>query len=95
MKLKQWLKEYEDLTYAEYQSLPQEEKWMLQYEHQRFCSRKQKHDSQGWRKMTPEEKERADAMAAKARERYETNLKIGGIDERGNYTALHHRWEEK
>ena len=29
----------------------------------------------------------------KERKRYETNLKIGGIDERGNYTALHHRWE--
>lgn len=25
------------------------------------------------------------------KKRYETNLKIGGIDERGNYTALHHR----
>lgn len=45
--------------------------------------------------MTPEEKERADIMAAEARERYEKNLKIGGIDERGNYTALHHRWDEE
>ena len=41
--------------------------------------------------MTEEERERLEAVLAKEKERYETSMKIGGIDGRGNYTALHHR----
>ena len=48
---------------------------------------------QGWRPMTEEEKAYANELAIKERKRYETNLKIGGIDERGNYTALSNRSE--
>ena len=46
---------------------------------------------QGRRPMTEEEKAYANKLAIKAKERYETNLKIGGIDERGNFTALSNR----
>lgn len=45
----------------------------------------------GWRPMTEEEKAYAHQLAIKERERYERNLKIGGIDERGNYTRLSDR----
>lgn len=41
--------------------------------------------------MTEEEKAYANELAIKERKRYETNLKIGGIDERGNYTRLSDR----
>jgi len=46
---------------------------------------------QGWRPMTEEEKAYANELFIKERKRYETNLKIGGIDERGNYTRLSDR----
>ena len=45
------------------------------------------------RTMPAEEKDKLEKIFAKERDRYETSLKIGGIDDRGNYTALHHRWE--
>ena len=48
---------------------------------------------QGWRPMTEEEKAYANELFEKERKRYETNLKIGGIDERGNYTRLSDRAE--
>ena len=50
-------------------------------------------EKQGWRSMTEEEKAYANEIFTKERERYETNLKIGGIDEKGNYTALSNRLE--
>jgi len=46
------------------------------------------------RKMTPEEMVETERQAQKEQERYRINKMIGGIDSRGNYTALHHRWEE-
>ena len=46
---------------------------------------------QGWRPMTEEEKAYVNECAIKERKRYEMNLKIGGIDERGNYTRLSDR----
>ena len=42
--------------------------------------------------MTVEEKEKMEEWAAKETERYEISEKIGGLDERGNYTALHYRF---
>ncbi|MGN0484317.1 MAG: hypothetical protein ACI4HI_12275 [Lachnospiraceae bacterium] len=93
MKLKQWLREQKNMTYQTYRELPEEEQDSLRYEHQRFCRRQQIHDRQNWRPMTEEEKEKVKMWADKEKKRYEINLKIGGIDERGNYTALHHRWE--
>lgn len=45
------------------------------------------------RKMTDEEKAELEHTINKEKERHETSKKIGGIDERGNYTALHHRYE--
>lgn len=93
MKLKQWLREYCQMTYAEYKALEDVKRWQLEGEFKRFNRNKQIHDSQNWRPMTEEEKKRTEGILEKERKRYETNLKIGGIDERGNYTALHHRWE--
>ena len=94
MKLKQWLGEQKQLTYAEYKALTEEEQWKLQGEHQRFCrlEHQRKQNPSGWRKMTPEEREHLEEVLAKEKERYEKSLAVGGIDERGNYTALHHRW---
>ena len=42
--------------------------------------------------MTDDEKVAVDEIAEKEKLRYEASHKIGGIDEKGNYTALHHRW---
>ena len=47
------------------------------------------------RKMTPKEMAETERQLLKEKERYAISLQIGGVDERGNYTALHHRWEEK
>ena len=94
MKLKQWLREQKQLTYNEYRALPEEEREELAYEHQRFCRREQLHENLGWRPMTEEEIRETDEILARCRKRYEESLKIGGIDYRGNYTALHHRWED-
>ena len=46
---------------------------------------------QGWRPMTEEEKAYANELAIKERKRYEMNLKIGGVDDRGIYTRLSDR----
>ncbi len=46
------------------------------------------------RQMTPEEMVETEQQTRKEQERYRVNKMIGGIDGRGNYTALHHRWEE-
>lgn len=44
-------------------------------------------------KMTPEEMKETEHQIQAEQKRYEISKMIGGIDERGNYTALHHRWE--
>lgn len=44
------------------------------------------------RKMTEEDKKRFDEMVEKEQTRYRQSALSGGIDLRGNYTALHHRW---
>ncbi len=93
MKLKKWLPEYKKITYAEYKALPYYERWEIEEEFRQFNRREQIHASQNWRPMTEEEKKQLEIVLEKERIRYETNLKIGGIDERGNYTALSHRWE--
>lgn len=43
------------------------------------------------RKMTAEEKAKLEEIVAKEQARYIQSAKAGGIDIRGNYTALHHR----
>lgn len=95
MKLKKWLREYKQMSFEEYKALQETEVYLIQAEHREFCRkenlRKQVHDKQGWRPMTEEEKARTVEILAKEKERYEKSQKAGGIDERGNYTALHHR----
>ena len=93
MKLKQWLREYRQMTYSEYKSLDDIERWIMLGEFNHFNRNKQMHDSQNWRPMTAAEKKQTEKILEQERKRYEISLKIGGIDERGNYTALHHRWE--
>lgn len=93
MKLKKWLPEYKQITYAEYKELPDSDRWEMEEEFRQFNRREQIHASQNWRPMTEEEKKQLEISIEKERIRYETALKIGGIDERGNYTALSHRWE--
>ena len=55
MKLKQWLKEYHQMTYAELKTLPEDEAFELREEHKQFCRKEQIHKQQGWRPMTEEE----------------------------------------
>ena len=56
MKLKQWLREYCQMTYAEYKALEDVKRWKLEGEFYCFHRNKQIHDSQNWRTMTEEEK---------------------------------------
>ena len=93
MKLKQWLKEYHQMSYAEYKALPDTERWAMEGDFQQFNRAEQIHDNQNRRPMTEAELKELNEMLDREKKRYETSLKIGGIDERGNYTALHHRWE--
>ena len=93
MKLKKWLAEYKKITYAEYKAFSDYDRWAMEEEFRQFNRREQIHASQNWRPMTEEEKEKLDLVLEKERIRYETSLKIGGIDESGNYMALSHRWE--
>lgn len=43
------------------------------------------------RKMTEEETARLDEIVAKEQKRFRQSILAGGIDLKGNYTALHHR----
>lgn len=101
MKLKQWLREEKHMAYAEYKALPDIDRWCLEGDFRYYNAQLQKkqaairNNKTVWRPATEEEKKKMHAQSEKERQRYETSLKIGGIDERGNYTALHYRWEEK
>lgn len=92
MKLKQWLREYKQMTYAEYRALEDMERWQMFGEFQWFNRVKQIHDSQPWRPMTEEEKEHYRVQFEREQARYEENLKSGGVNG-CNYTVLHYRWE--
>ncbi len=101
MKFKTWLREYKHMTYAEYKALEDIERLELEGQYQSYCHDEQMrmhnrkvHDSQGWRLMTDKEKQKFNAIADKEKIRYAASMRIGGIDERGNYIALHHRWSE-
>ena len=91
MKLKMWLREYKDMTYAEFRKLDEDEQWEIREEHGSFCKREQVRKREHVRPATEEEKKYYAECFKKERRRYERSLEIGGIDERGNYTALHHR----
>ena len=82
------------MSYAEYRRMPEIEKNILYAEFERYNNNLRKKEEAGWRAMTDEERKWADKVAEQGKARYLMNMKIGGIDERGNYTALHHRWDE-
>lgn len=102
MRLGVWLKEYKNMTKAEYKQLDEIERWEIFGEHQEFCRKenmwKQNHKNNNWIKMDEESEEYKkwrkwlDEILEKERLRYETNKKIGGIDGRGNYTRLSSRY---
>ncbi|MDO4179404.1 MAG: hypothetical protein Q4D21_09525 [Phascolarctobacterium sp.] len=103
MKLRDWLKEHKNISYAEYKSLPDMDRWGMEGEFQSFNRKqilikqaKERMQREGvtTRKMTDEEYQAFLIRGEKERKRYEDSRRIGGIDERGNYTALHHRWDE-
>ena len=92
MKLKIWLREFCNMSISEYKALPEIEQYSLFGDFTDYNRRQQlKASNTGWRLMTEEERKRGLEWAEKERKRYEENVKIGGIDETGNYTALHHR----
>ena len=107
MKLKQWLKEYHEMSYSGDRALPEEKKWRLEadfVEYNRSLQiknsgkdRQERRDAKdstfiSRRPMTKEEISELDKVLEKERKRYDYSLKCGGIDENGNYTALSHRW---
>lgn len=47
------------------------------------------------RQITPEEMKETEQQVQTEKKRFEISKMIGGIDSRENYTALHHRWEER
>lgn len=97
MKLKEWLRQYHQMSYADYKKLPYTERTIMEGDFQYFNNKlnrtKQIHDRQNWRPMTEEEIERINIITEQEMKRYEISLKIGGIDDCGNYTALLHRWD--
>ena len=104
MKLKQWLKEYKEMTYADYMALEDIDRWSIEGEFREFNNReiriKQAHekmiqDGVTIRQMTEEEMAELEKRLDAEHTRYEKSLKIGGVDGRGNYTALHHRWDKR
>ena len=96
MKLKAWLREKKGMTYSEYRELPDIERYSLYGDFEQYNRHLQKKaQAGGWRPMTEEERQWADEVGEKERKRYLINSQIGGLDELGNYTALHHRWENK
>lgn len=42
--------------------------------------------------LSKEEQEKYDKKLEIEKQKYERDSKYGGLDERGNYTALHHRY---
>lgn len=97
MKLKQWLKEKHGISYADYKKMDifQQGNLMAEFDHYNAKIQKKKHYIEIGelviRKMTPEEQEELEKHRAAVRKRYEMSLAAGGIDETGNFTALHHR----
>ena len=95
MKLKAWLREIKGMAYSDYKELPDEERFSLYGDFEQYNRHLQKKAQVGgWRPMTEEESKWADEVGEKERKRYLISSKIGGLDELGNYTALHHRWEK-
>ena len=95
MKLKRYLKEQRGLTKEEFNSLDEVDRYGILGDFRRFNIKEQQFlHRKGWRPMTPEELKETEEQIAKEMERRRINAMIGGIDERGNYKALHYRWEE-
>lgn len=94
MKFRCWFEQYKKIPYAEYKELGTEEQNNFIREYQCFMQNIEKQNRLFKRPMSQEEKTKLEAIFAKEKMRYEISKKIGGIDECGNYTALHHRWEE-
>ena len=92
MKLKAWLHEYHQLSYAEYKALSEDQQIELEAAFRKFNRSEQIRASAAIkynrRPMTEEEKRETEILLKRERERYERSLKIGGIDERGNCTII-------
>ena len=92
VKLRAWLRESKKMSYSEYKMLSEVSRADIYWEFEQYNRRLQKKAQIGWRPMTEEERQWADEVGEQGRKRYLINSKIGGLDERGNYTALHYRW---
>ena len=108
MKLKQWLNECNKMSYNEYKALPEPQRYQLEAEFMEYNrmlqmknsakDRQERMDAKdstfiSRRPMTQEEISELDEVLEKERKRYDYSLKCGGIDEKGNYTALSHWWD--
>ena len=89
MKLKQWLREQKGVSYSKYLLMDEYEQATMFAEFQDYNRKISSRN--GRRPMTEEEKRWANEVGEKEHRRYLLNKQIGGLDELGNYTALHHR----
>lgn len=93
MKIKKWLADIPNIRYENFKQLPMHIQNELRREHQNFCQIENRKRRQNWIPVPEEELKILINKSQKERKRYAENLLIGGIDEKGNYTALHHRWD--
>lgn len=88
MKLKAWLREHKNMTYAQLKEMDEFDRDDLLREHREFCRKEQIYKGLNWRPATEQEKQVMDAALEKDRKLYEANAKIGAVNEYGNYIPL-------
>ncbi len=99
MKFKQYLRVKCDMTYSQFQALPDVDRWTIEGSFDRYNAALQKREQMREnfirsggiiRQATPEELEKAKYKSEIEREHRENSLKCGGISENG-YIVLHYR----
>lgn len=99
MKLKQYLKEQHNITYDQYRSLPDIERWQIEAEFNSYNATLQRKKqlrenfikSGGIiRQATPEELKEWAYRSELEKKHRETSMKCGGVADNG-YIALHYR----
>ncbi len=90
MKLKAWLREHKNMTYAQYKEMDEFDREDILQQHREFCRREQIYKSLNWRPATEKEKQVLNKALERDRAFYEANAKIGAVNEEGNYIPLWH-----
>ena len=99
MKLKLYLKEQRNMTYAQYRLLPDNDRWQIEYEFHSYNATLQRKKqlrenfikSGGVvRQASPEELKEWSYRSEMEKQHRETSMKCGGVEGNG-YIALHYR----